>query len=158
MDRIRRTFRSKPTYAPINADTRDDESESYNGSNESLPPNDTAFSWIEYSIFTLLGVAMLWAWYGLLSSERQSFPMLTLLLSQEHVSRGRALLCPPVPLRPMAARALPVRGDLSRMLHELDLHDMAVQAPEERIVSAPYNPLAIHLHDLLCPPLHLDAL
>ena len=63
MDRIRHTFKSKPTYAPINTEAQDDESESYGGSDESLAPEETAFSWIEYSIFTLLGVAMLWAWW-----------------------------------------------------------------------------------------------
>jgi equilibrative nucleoside transporter 1/2/3 len=62
MDRIRKTFKSQPTYAPINTEAQDDDSESYVGSNESLPPEGTAFSWIEYSIFMLLGVAMLWAW------------------------------------------------------------------------------------------------
>jgi equilibrative nucleoside transporter 1/2/3 len=63
MDRIRKTFKSQPTYAPINTEAQDDDdSQSYVGSNESLPPEETAFSWIEYSIFTLLGVAMLWAW------------------------------------------------------------------------------------------------
>jgi hypothetical protein len=65
MDRIRNTCKSKPTYAPINTDAPDDESEErYDGSNESLVPEATSFSWIEYSIFTLLGAAMLWAWYG----------------------------------------------------------------------------------------------
>jgi hypothetical protein len=64
MDRIRNTFKSKPTYAPINTEAQDDDSESYQGSNESLAPEEIQFSWIEYSIFTLLGVAMLWAWCG----------------------------------------------------------------------------------------------
>jgi solute carrier family 29 (equilibrative nucleoside transporter), member 1/2/3 len=63
MDRIRNTFKSKPTYAPVNTEAQDEESESYDGSGESLGPEETPFSWIEYFIFTLLGVAMLWAWY-----------------------------------------------------------------------------------------------
>jgi equilibrative nucleoside transporter 1/2/3 len=65
MDRIRNTFKSKPTYAPVNTEAQDDESDIYDGhdgSNESLAPEETPFSWIEYSVFTLLGVAMLWAW------------------------------------------------------------------------------------------------
>jgi equilibrative nucleoside transporter 1/2/3 len=62
MDRIRKTFKSQPTYAPINTEAQDDDSESYVGSNESLPPEENTFSWIEYTIFTLLGIAMLWAW------------------------------------------------------------------------------------------------
>jgi solute carrier family 29 (equilibrative nucleoside transporter), member 1/2/3 len=62
MDRIRNAFRSKLSYAPINPEAQDDESESHDGSNESIIPEETSFSWIEYSIFTLLGVAMLWAW------------------------------------------------------------------------------------------------
>jgi hypothetical protein len=64
MDRIWNTFKLKLTYALITNDTLDDESEqSYDGSNESIVREETSFSWIEYSIFTLLGAAMLWAWY-----------------------------------------------------------------------------------------------
>jgi solute carrier family 29 (equilibrative nucleoside transporter), member 1/2/3 len=58
MDRIRRFFERKPAYEPLANDTRD--------SSDNEPPrrmkNDD-FSWLEYTIFLLLGVAMLWAWY-----------------------------------------------------------------------------------------------
>lgn len=32
----------------------------------SIYEGETPFSWIEYSIFALIGVAMLWAWYVVL--------------------------------------------------------------------------------------------
>jgi equilibrative nucleoside transporter 1/2/3 len=62
MDRIRKLFKAQPTYAPINTEAQEDNAGSYVESNESLPLEETTFSWIEYSIFMLLGVAMLWAW------------------------------------------------------------------------------------------------
>jgi equilibrative nucleoside transporter 1/2/3 len=31
------------------------------------------FSWTDYSVFLLLGVAMLWAWYDLISEEQMTF-------------------------------------------------------------------------------------
>ena len=63
MDRIRNAFKAKPAYAPVNAEAQDEDTESYNGSDEAFVPEEESFSWIEYSIFMLLGVAMLWAWY-----------------------------------------------------------------------------------------------
>ena len=63
MDRIRNAFKTKTVYAPVNGEARDEDTESYNGSDEGYTPDEKNFSWIEYSIFMLLGVAMLWAWY-----------------------------------------------------------------------------------------------
>ena len=66
MDRIRAFFApAKATpdeYAPLTDD--DDGSETLEGSiyEEAVP-----FSWIEYSIFALVGAAMLWAWYVMCS-------------------------------------------------------------------------------------------
>lgn len=34
--------------------------------------DQAAFSWIEYSIFVLIGVAMLWAWYVVMPSQQTS--------------------------------------------------------------------------------------
>ncbi|KZF21727.1 hypothetical protein L228DRAFT_248457 [Xylona heveae TC161] len=52
MDRLRRLFRSEPpAYEPIEGGEQGDEAQ-----------NEEKFSWIEYSIFFLLGIAMLWAW------------------------------------------------------------------------------------------------
>ncbi|RYP38057.1 hypothetical protein DL768_010823 [Monosporascus sp. mg162] len=62
MDRIRsflqRNKTDEPEYEPLN-----EESQSHERTLSSHNVADDApFSWIEYGIFTLLGVAMLWAW------------------------------------------------------------------------------------------------
>jgi hypothetical protein len=58
---IQSLFRPRPDYEPLqNGAERDDDSvedEVEEGTTE------TAFSWLEYAIFFLLGIAMLWAWY-----------------------------------------------------------------------------------------------
>lgn len=46
--------------AASDASDDDDDDDSYYGDE---PEAEAAFSWVEYAIFTLLGVAMLWAWY-----------------------------------------------------------------------------------------------
>jgi hypothetical protein len=62
MNRVKRIFQAEPAYEPIQDDHReaDDVSESVERQNDT-----STFSWIEYSIFLLLGIAMLWAWYFL---------------------------------------------------------------------------------------------
>ncbi|KAJ9651502.1 hypothetical protein H2198_009230 [Neophaeococcomyces mojaviensis] len=61
MDRIKRFFEPAPAYAPINTTT--DEHDHDDESSQTLEENnEPPFSWVEYSIFLLLGVAMLWAW------------------------------------------------------------------------------------------------
>ncbi|KAI2785169.1 nucleoside transporter-domain-containing protein [Daldinia loculata] len=60
MDRLRTLFRKREDeqeYQPLN-----DESQSLEGPPEHTESNGIPFSWVEYSIFGLLGVAMLWAW------------------------------------------------------------------------------------------------
>ena len=61
MNRIKDLFRSEPAYEPIQDVQQADED---GGSSEhtQLDPESPPFSWTEYSIFLLLGVAMLWAW------------------------------------------------------------------------------------------------
>jgi solute carrier family 29 (equilibrative nucleoside transporter), member 1/2/3 len=60
MDRIRSMFAPKKVnedeYEPLTDDAVTLEGSVYE--------DGTAFSWIEYSIFALIGVAMLWAWYA----------------------------------------------------------------------------------------------
>ncbi|RYP71242.1 hypothetical protein DL771_004934 [Monosporascus sp. 5C6A] len=62
MDRIRsflqRNKTDEPEYEPLNEESQSHERtlSSHNVA------DDVPFSWIEYGIFTLLGVAMLWAW------------------------------------------------------------------------------------------------
>ena len=57
MERFREAIkqrRSSPSYEPLD-DGTDGEQHSKNG---------TRFSWLEYGIFLLLGISMLWAWYA----------------------------------------------------------------------------------------------
>ena len=71
MDRLRRllgrrsTPRSSQEYERLAEDTSElensdvlDHYDNYDGGEEEVP-----FSWFEYAIFVLLGMAMLWAWY-----------------------------------------------------------------------------------------------
>lgn len=61
MDRIRQLFEPPTAYAPVqttSADREDDDESSQTLEENHEPP----FSWIEYYIFLLLGIAMLWAW------------------------------------------------------------------------------------------------
>jgi solute carrier family 29 (equilibrative nucleoside transporter), member 1/2/3 len=60
MDRIRSLFAKtaeEPEYAPVGEDDEDGDDETLTSLREGVP-----FSWLEYMIFLLLGVAMLWAW------------------------------------------------------------------------------------------------
>lgn len=62
MDRIRSFFQKKEPeqeYAPLNED-----SQFLENTRSHEQEHDVPFSWMEYGIFALLGVAMLWAWYG----------------------------------------------------------------------------------------------
>lgn len=76
IDRARNVFYTKSAYQPvgaedledrteggsINEETGEDDSESFDGSNGVLDRDDPPFSWIEYTVFLILGIAMLWAW------------------------------------------------------------------------------------------------
>jgi len=59
MERVKDLFKSKPVYEPVGNDTDEEDRDSVVGSSTE---DEAPFSWIEYSIFLLLGVAMLWAW------------------------------------------------------------------------------------------------
>ena len=56
MDRIRRALRRKPSYEPLEGGSIDPDGERIEATN-------TKFSWTTYSVFFLVGIAMLWAWY-----------------------------------------------------------------------------------------------
>lgn len=62
MDRVTDLFHSGSAYEPIQNDQHDDDADSFS-SDTQADPESPPFLWIEYSIFLLLGVAMLWAWY-----------------------------------------------------------------------------------------------
>ncbi|KAF2875118.1 nucleoside transporter-domain-containing protein [Massariosphaeria phaeospora] len=57
MERIRRVLQRRSSYEPL-----EDGSERLLDGEPEEGPHGPAFSWIDYSIFLLLGVAMLWAW------------------------------------------------------------------------------------------------
>ncbi|RTE72931.1 hypothetical protein BHE90_012652 [Fusarium euwallaceae] len=63
MDRVRRALGRQPSssseYEPLNGA---EEATALEGSTQLEGQHDLPFSWMEYSIFALLGVAMLWAW------------------------------------------------------------------------------------------------
>ncbi|KAF2735995.1 hypothetical protein EJ04DRAFT_433995 [Polyplosphaeria fusca] len=56
MERLRQLFKRRDSYEPL-------EGGSEGPDGEQIPhPKHNTFSWIDYSVFLLLGVAMLWAW------------------------------------------------------------------------------------------------
>ncbi|RMZ92361.1 hypothetical protein DV736_g390, partial [Chaetothyriales sp. CBS 134916] len=63
MDRLKKLFKPEPTYEPIQ-DARGEEDDAVDAAETDYETEQigSAFSWIDYSIFLLLGVAMLWAW------------------------------------------------------------------------------------------------
>lgn len=63
MDRLKDLFRSTPAYEAIRDQQQEDDSDSVSEETQ-REAEGPAFSWVEYSIFVLLGIAMLWAWYG----------------------------------------------------------------------------------------------
>jgi equilibrative nucleoside transporter 1/2/3 len=75
MDRIRRLFAGPPAYEPL----EDDEVDTGVDRRDALMTQDreqlskNKFSWTEYSVFLVLGVAMLWAWYA---AHTQQCPLL----------------------------------------------------------------------------------
>lgn len=62
MDRLRRSMRQHSlvgsSYQPISPDQDDDQDTTINQNRAETP-----FSWIDYGVFLLLGISMLWAWY-----------------------------------------------------------------------------------------------
>lgn len=56
MERLRRLFQRDPSYEPLEGGSESPEGE------QIVHTNHQSFSWIDYSVFVLLGVAMLWAW------------------------------------------------------------------------------------------------
>jgi equilibrative nucleoside transporter 1/2/3 len=65
MDRVRKALgrqhssTSTSEYEPL---TGNEEATPLEGSTQLEGQHELPFSWVEYSIFALLGVAMLWAW------------------------------------------------------------------------------------------------
>lgn len=61
MDRVRRFLTDRVAYEPLDDSAEADAGEhrhDVHGQERHLP----RFSWLEYSVFFLLGVSMLWAW------------------------------------------------------------------------------------------------
>ncbi|KAH9819344.1 nucleoside transporter [Teratosphaeria destructans] len=61
MDRLRRLFKQEPAYQPLEDGMTENDS-SLPSTAPPSPHKRPTFSYIEYSIFLLLGVSMLWAW------------------------------------------------------------------------------------------------
>lgn len=53
-ERVRKLFQRSPSYEPLLED------EDGRGGHD--VPHGSVFSWVDYLIFTLMGVSMLWAW------------------------------------------------------------------------------------------------
>ena len=62
MERFKRLFKPQQIYTPIPDDGVEEDALSDNGSQISEQSVVPSFSWIEYGVFIVLGVAMLWAW------------------------------------------------------------------------------------------------
>lgn len=60
MDRVKRLFQPQQPYEPIQDDGNDDTEST--AADSDIDIEEQPFSWVEYFIFLLLGVAMLWAW------------------------------------------------------------------------------------------------
>ena len=56
MDKIRRALRRQPSYEPL-------EGGSIDSDGERIESKSGSFSWVAYSVFFLVGIAMLWAWF-----------------------------------------------------------------------------------------------
>jgi equilibrative nucleoside transporter 1/2/3 len=64
MDRVRKTFGRRASNASEYEPLHDpDEATALDGSSVLEGQDEAPFSWMEYSIFAVLGMAMLWAWY-----------------------------------------------------------------------------------------------
>lgn len=65
MDRFRKLFKVQQSYEPIEG-YRDDAERSEDGAEDGVESGEAPpLSHIEYWIFLLMGIAMLWAWYTL---------------------------------------------------------------------------------------------
>ena len=63
MERAKKAFLSRPEYEPVLSGPDNDEDSVAESEYESAF-QVSSFSWLEYTIFFILGIAMLWAWYG----------------------------------------------------------------------------------------------
>src|SRR5687767_8582540 len=97
MDRVRKTFGRRTStaseYEPLH---NSDEATALEGSAVLDGQDEVPFSWMEYYIFAILGMAMLWAWYVLnlpsSTCHPSPEPQLTLPPPQEHVPRRCTIL------------------------------------------------------------------
>jgi solute carrier family 29 (equilibrative nucleoside transporter), member 1/2/3 len=62
MDRIRSALGRRPSSASEYEPLHPDEATALEGSAVLDGQSEVPFSWMEYSIFAVLGMAMLWAW------------------------------------------------------------------------------------------------
>ena len=73
LPKIMGLFRSRQQeYQPVRADADDDadrDDENVQEPSDAKTAVGAPFSWVEYGIFLLLGIAMLWAWSAILQSR-----------------------------------------------------------------------------------------
>jgi hypothetical protein len=94
MERIKSMFvppkaQNEGEYEPLTGDTFTDGSGTLEGSVYEDDEDIAPFSKVEYSIFVLIGIAMLWAWYGnsgVCDTRAETYWI------QEHVPRGDTVL------------------------------------------------------------------
>lgn len=76
MDKVRSLFRRQPRYEPVeNGDrsfSEDVDEDGLSQASSTTERDEKPFLWIEYSVFFLLGIAMLWAWYFTLENLRSN--------------------------------------------------------------------------------------
>lgn len=78
MDKAKRLFRRRDSYEPL---SNDSDTETLRPSSPSATKS-REFSWIEYGVFLLLGVAMLWAWYV---TPFEAFSRLDITDAHQHI-------------------------------------------------------------------------
>lgn len=64
MDRLRNFFAAQAAYEPLDHDAATDERTQIldREAPRTRPARRRRFSWLEYAVFVVLGLAMLWAW------------------------------------------------------------------------------------------------
>jgi hypothetical protein len=66
MDRVRNLLKTQQPYEPIHEYHENPDISSEDGVEDTFEPEEKPFSQLDYWIFLLMGIAMLWAWYRLL--------------------------------------------------------------------------------------------
>ena len=151
MNKIKDLFQTTPAYEPIQDQQHEEDDD---GSVSDETPQDAEgppFSWVEYSIFLLLGVAMLWAWQVVQPLFWSDADCL-----KEHVSCSCSLLPEPLPIERMDPEPLPGCRDICVDSHELGINAVIDEATKRRKLPEENFNVADHQHCCLCYPVRVD--